>query len=87
MACTGISLAVVAHTLSNPIRKRHLMGNTVEIGLNRWTALDETHWSLITGPLRGRPARPDPRTPRPHQEQAVACGSGGLAEAGRRVVV
>jgi hypothetical protein len=29
VACTGISLAVVAHTLSKPIRKRHLMGNTV----------------------------------------------------------
>ena len=83
VACTGISLAVVAHTLSTRIRKRHLMGNTVEIGLDRWTALDETHWSLITAALRGPPTRPDPRTPRRHQEQAVAAalrhyGSGPL---------
>jgi predicted helicase len=73
VACTGISLAVVAHTLSKPIRKRHLMGNTVEIGFDRWAALDETHWSLISAALRGRPLKPDPRTPRPHQEQAVAA--------------
>ena len=36
-------------------------------------ALRQTHWSLITAALRGRPTRPDPRTPRPHQEQAVAA--------------
>jgi len=51
------------------------MGNTVEIGLDRWAALDETHWSLITAALSGRPARPEPRTPRPHQERAVAAAS------------
>src|SRR5829696_5851108 len=73
VACTGISLAVVAHTSSKVIRKRHLMGNTVEIGLDRFAALDETHWSLISAALRDRPARPEPRTPRRHQEQAVAA--------------
>jgi len=73
VACTGISLAVVAHTSSKPIRKRHLMGSTVEIGLDRWNALDATRWSLIAAALTGRPARPEPRTPRAHQEQAVAA--------------
>ena len=42
----GISRLVVAHTSARPIRKRALMGNIVEIGLERWFALDEDAWSL-----------------------------------------
>ena len=34
--CSNIALAVVAHTASKPVSKRHLMRNTVEIGLDRW---------------------------------------------------
>src|SRR5215207_3599407 len=73
VACTGISLAVVAQTLAKPIRKRHLMGSTVEIGLDRWSSLDESHWALMTAALSGRPARPEPHTPRPHQREAVVA--------------
>src|SRR3954467_9215083 len=40
VACTGISLAVVAHTSSTPIRKRHLMGDTAEIGTTTSTGHD-----------------------------------------------
>jgi hypothetical protein len=32
-------LAVVAHTASKPVSKRHLMRNTTEIGLDRWHSL------------------------------------------------
>ena len=73
VACTGISLAVVAHTSSRPIRKRHLMGDTVEIGWDRWLTLDEGRWALITAALHGRAAQPDPRLPRLHQQQAVTA--------------
>src|SRR5262249_21953135 len=38
--CNNIALAVVAHTSTKPISKRHLMRNTVEIGLDRWRSLD-----------------------------------------------
>src|SRR4051812_5948982 len=55
VACTGISLAVVAHTSSRSIRKRHLMGSLVEIGLDRWLALDEGRWSLVKAALKGCP--------------------------------
>ena len=34
--CSNIALAVVAHTASKPVGKRHLMRNTTEIGLDRW---------------------------------------------------
>jgi superfamily II DNA or RNA helicase len=71
--CDNIALAVVAHTASKPVSKRHLMRNTVEIGLDRWQSLDHEAWHLIVGRLRGRSARPDARSPRPHQRAAISA--------------
>jgi superfamily II DNA or RNA helicase len=71
--CSNIALAVVAHTASRPVSKRHLMRNTTEIGLDRWQSLDEAAWRLIVGKLRGRSARPDARRPRPHQRAAISA--------------
>jgi predicted helicase len=71
--CSNIELAVVAHTASKPIGKRHLMRNTTEIGLDRWQSLDQEAWSLIVGRLIGRSAAPKARMPRPHQSAAVAA--------------
>ena len=71
--CNNIALAVVAHTASKPVSKRHLMRNTTEIGLDRWKSLDQEAWSLIVGKLKGRSAAPKARTPRPHQRAAVAA--------------
>ena len=71
--CSNIALAVVAHTASKPVSKRHLMRNTTEIGLDRWQSLDQEAWSLIVGKLKGRSAAPKARTPRPHQRAAVAA--------------
>ncbi|WP_210250098.1 restriction endonuclease, partial [Microvirga aerophila] len=69
----GLSQRVVAHTSSKPIRKRALMGETVEIGLDRWLTLEQEQWSLITAALQGRAARPEPRLPRLHQQEALAA--------------
>jgi superfamily II DNA or RNA helicase len=71
--CSNIELAVVAHTASKPVSKRHLMRNTTEIGLDRWQSLDQEAWSLIVGKLKGRSAAPKARTPRPHQNAAIAA--------------
>ena len=71
--CSNIDLAVVAHTASKPVSKRHLMRNTTEIGLDRWQSLDQAAWRLIVGKLRGRSARPDARSPRPHQRAAISA--------------
>ena len=49
------------------------MRNTVEIGLDRWQSLDHEAWSLIVGRLKGRSARPKPRSPRPHQRAAISA--------------
>ena len=68
--CRNISLAVVAHTCTRPVSKRHLMRDTVEIGLDRWQSLD---WGLIVGRLKGQSARPKARHPRPHQARAISA--------------
>ena len=49
------------------------MRNTVEIGLDRWQSLDHETWGLIVGKLKGRSARPDARSPRPHQRAAISA--------------
>ena len=71
--CSNIALAVVAHTCSKPVSKRHLMRNTTEIGLDRWQSLDQEAWSLIVGKLSGGSARPEARRPRPHQRSAISA--------------
>jgi superfamily II DNA or RNA helicase len=74
--CNNIALAVVAHTASKPVSKRHLMRKTVEIGFDRWKSLDDNHhkaWKVIAGMLKGRSIRPKPRSPKPHQRKAIAA--------------
>jgi superfamily II DNA or RNA helicase len=68
--CRNIAFAVVAHTCTRPVSKRHLMRDTVEIGLDRWQSLD---WALIVGRLEGKSARPQARHPRPHQARAISA--------------
>jgi predicted helicase len=82
--CRNIALAVVAHTCTRPVSKRHLMRDTVEIGLDRWQLLD---WALIVGRLKGRSARPKARHPRPHRrEQSPLRGTTSSATRRREVV-
>jgi predicted helicase len=71
--CNNIALAVVAHTGTKPVSKRHLMRLTTEIGLDRWSLLGPAEWGLIRAKLKGKSARPKPRTPRPHQVAAISA--------------
>ena len=68
--CRNVSLAVIAHTCTKPISKRHLMRDTVEIGLDRWQSAD---WALIVRSLKGKSVRPQPRKPRPDQLRAITA--------------
>lgn len=90
VSCRGISLAVVAHTCSKPVRKHKLLGNTVEIGLDRWLALGEEGWMAIRAATAGKPAPIKPRLPRPHQVRAIAAAENhfvaGKAARGRLVM-
>lgn len=81
-ACRGISLAVVVHTCAKPVRKAKLLGKTTEIGLDRWLELDEEDWRRILAATEKAPPPPQPRSPRPHQERAVAAAREHFLEAG-----
>ena len=63
--------AIVVHSVSKPVKKHKLLGNTVEIGLQRWLEMDADHWTLIRRTIGNKPARPKKRTPRPHQRKAI----------------
>jgi superfamily II DNA or RNA helicase len=65
------TLAVVAHTCAHPVKKQKLMGNTVEIGLERWLEIDEDGWKRIRAELSGHHELPEKRKPRPHQKDAI----------------
>ena len=67
-----MALAVISHTSSKPISKRHLMRDTTEIGLDRWQALDHEAWGLIVAKLQGKSQRPKPKIPLPHQARAIS---------------
>jgi superfamily II DNA or RNA helicase len=88
--CNDIALAVVAHTGSKPVGKHHLMRKTTEIGLDRWRSLDHEIWSLIVGRLKGRAARTEPRSPMPHQRNAISAAKdhfmNGKAGRGRLIM-
>jgi hypothetical protein len=71
--CSNIALAVVAHTSSKPVSKRHLMRNTTEIGLDRWEALNNEAWGRIVAKLKGKSQTPKPRTPKRHQAEAISA--------------
>src|SRR5262249_17760122 len=71
--CNNIALAVVAHTATKPVSKRHLMRKTVEIGLDRWQSLDHDTWKLLLKKLKGGSARPERRSPRLHQSAAITA--------------
>ena len=73
--CRDISLALVAHTCSKPVRKHHLLGNTTEIGLDRWLEIDDEEWRRI----RAATTRPAPppirRKPYDHQKAAIKAAT------------
>jgi predicted helicase len=52
----GVEFAIVAHTARKPVRKRHLLSNISEIGLDRWLSLSPDDWEEIRGACQGKKA-------------------------------
>ena len=69
--CQNISLAVVVHTCTKPVKKRKLLGRTTEIGLDRWLAIDDELWARMRPRAARKVEPPRPRKPRPHQQAAI----------------
>ena len=73
-SCAGLfTKALVVHSTNKPVRKHKLLGNTAEIGLQRWLELSQDEWHLIQAKLGNKSLRPKKRTPRPHQQKAISA--------------
>ena len=83
VTCKDISLAVVAHTCSKPVRKHKYLGNATEIGLDRWLGLTDEDWQGIQGQIKGRITKLKPRSPRPHQQAAIQAAQKHFATEAR----
>jgi hypothetical protein len=78
--CNNIALAVVAHTATKPVSKRHLMRNTVEIGLiPDVQRLDLAYVSCAAGP-----AKPDGKLKRNWRSAAQPARAGRSDRGARR---
>lgn len=71
VTCNDISLALVVHTTTKPVRKRKLLPNMTEIGLDRWLELSKDDWERITALCKHEKPKLEKRTPRPHQMMAI----------------
>ena len=83
VTCKDISLAVVAHTCSKPVRKNKYLGNATEIGLDRWLGLTDEDWQGIQAQIKGKLGKLKPGSPRPHQQAAIEAARRHFAKEAR----
>ena len=68
----NISLGLIVHTQAKKIQKSHLMGSTVELGLQDWLDINDAEWEQILDVCRGNLLQPpEKRTPRKYQGLAI----------------
>ena len=68
----GISTGLVVHTSTKKVKKSHLMGNTVELGLQHWLEITDGQWDQILDVCRGNLLKPpEKRSPRKYQKLAI----------------
>ena len=67
-----ISLGLVVHTSTRPIRKSSLLNSIAEIGLDKWLAMPDGDWNRIRKYcLNNKLESPKKREPRKHQKAAI----------------
>jgi superfamily II DNA or RNA helicase len=67
----NVSLAVVAHSTSKPVRNRKLLENLTEIGLETWLNLTDQDWKRIQSLCTNKQIKLKKRNPRQHQKPAI----------------
>ena len=71
--CKGISLGLVVHTSTKPVKKSRLMPKVKEIGLENWLNISDADWKRITKVCRSNKLEPpEKRNPLEHQKAAIA---------------
>lgn len=88
--CKNFTLALVVHTCAKPVKKKELLGNTAEVGLDRWLQISDEDWQRIRLSTTGKSKPPVKRKPRDHQKQAIAAAQqhfvSGKASRGRLIM-
>ena len=67
----NISLALVAHTVSRPIKNIALLPDLTELGIQTWIDLSKEDWDSIRNVCKNKPVKLKKRKPRPHQKIAI----------------
>ncbi|MGA1722013.1 MAG: DEAD/DEAH box helicase family protein, partial [bacterium] len=68
----NIDFCLVVHTSTKPIKNLHLLGvNLSTIGIDEFESIDSELWESIQSAARGEQKDLQPRSPFPHQQQAV----------------
>ena len=68
----GISTGLVVHTSTKKVKKSHLIGNTVELGLQHWLEISDGQWNQILDLCRGNLLQPpEKRKKRKYQQLAI----------------
>ena len=69
--CNDIKLGIVSHTSMLPIKNRKKLGNVSELGLEKWSTIDQEIWDSIRSLAKGKTESLDPREKKDHQKDAV----------------
>ncbi|MFM1744396.1 MAG: hypothetical protein RLZZ630_333, partial [Bacteroidota bacterium] len=74
--CRNISRSFLFHTGERGVLKKKLLGETfTQLGLEFWLGLTDEDWQRIRQTLEGKSIRPQLRSPRPHQQEAIRAAS------------
>jgi len=71
VTANNISLALVAHSTSKPVRNRKFLKNLSEIGLETWLNLTDQDWKRMQSLCANKQIKLKKRNPRPHQKPAI----------------
>lgn len=71
VTANNISLALVAHSTSKPVRNRKFLKNLSELGLETWLNLTDQNWKSIQSLCANKQIKLKKRHPRPHQKPAI----------------
>jgi superfamily II DNA or RNA helicase len=69
--CNDIKLGIVSHTSMLPIRNRKKLGNVSELGLEKWSTIDQEIWDAIRSLAKGKTKSLERRKKRKHQIVAL----------------
>ena len=69
----NIEGGLIVHTSTKKVKKSELLGNSIEIGLQHWLAINQKQWATIIEICRGNKLEPpEKRTPREHQKIPIS---------------